>query len=156
MRRVLFVFVAVFGLTGCPTPPTPLEKASEAAREMNMSARWGVMATAVSKTVPESQAEYQKTHAKWHAETRIFDTELAGVVMTDTTHALVQVDVSWTMSDNTTLRVTRIEQIWVIAEKGGWMMESEKRVGGAIGLLGEDVEIAEPQKDMHFPTKTIR
>lgn len=150
-----FVFLALgLFLAGCPTPPTPLDKASETAREANMAARWGMMNVALQKTAPELQADYLERHSKWHAETRIVDTELAAIALVDGTHANVQVDISWTLEGTTTLRVTRVEQVWENG-KGGWKMTSEKRIGGAIGLFGEEVKSAEPQRDRHFPTKVI-
>ena len=35
-------------------------------------------------------------------------------------------------------------------------MESEKRIGGSLGLFGEKIDRGDPKKDKHFPTRTIR
>lgn len=148
--------VLLFGLlwlTAC-MPPTPAQKASEAARELNMAARWGKMDEAIDRTDPKERADFSKRHALWHSKLRIVETELAGLNMKDATHATVQVDVSWMFHDDPTLRVTRLEQKWSDAE-GKWVMLDERHHSGDPGLFGEDVEKAKKQKDRHFPSRVI-
>lgn len=142
-------------VTGCPAPETPYTKANEAAREMNLAARWGRMDIALERADPETVQEFVKRHAKWHGEIRIVDTELAGLVLTEPTKAEAEVDVSWTLDDDTTLRVTRIHQKWH-SKEGKWYVFEEKRQSGAEGLFGETVERKEKPKDTHFPTRVIR
>jgi hypothetical protein len=135
-------------------PPTPAQKASDAARELNMAARWGKMEEALNRTDPESRVEFSKNHEKWHGDLRIVETELAGLNMKDATHATVQVDVSWMFADDPTLRVTRLSQEWSDA-KGKWVMLSEEHVSGDPGLFGEEIEKAEKTRDKHFPSRVI-
>lgn len=155
LLRTAGVLFSAIALTGCPTPPTPKDKASEAAHELNLSARWGRMDIAVTRSAREDQEEFMKRRSLWHNGLRIVDTELAGLHLHDSTHATVQVDVSWLLDDNTSLRLTRIEQEWK-NEGGRWVMTTEKRVGGSLGLFGEKVERDEARKDVHFPSRTIR
>jgi hypothetical protein len=136
-------------------PPTPKEKANEAADELNQAARWGRMDVAAQRSAAGDRDNFFKRHATWHADVRIVDTEMAGLAMTDSSHATVQVDVSWLLIDDPTLRVTRLEQKWSDA-KGSWVMDSEKRIGGSTGLFGEKIEHGDKKKDTHFPTRTIR
>ncbi len=138
---------------GC-MPPTPAQKATEAARELNMAARWGRMNEAIGRTAPKEQAEFAKRHADWHTNVRIVETELAGLDMKDATTATVQVDVSWMFSDDPTLRVTRLSQDWSDAE-GKWVMLSEEKLSGDPGLFGEEVKKAEKRRDKHFPSRVI-
>lgn len=156
LRLSLFGLVLVAPLlSACPMPPTPREKASEAAEELNQSARWGRMDVASRRSAPVDRDAFFKRHAGWHNNVRIVDTELAGLAMTDSLHATVQVDVSWLLADDPTLRVTRLEQKWSDA-KGDWVMEAEKRIGGSLGLFGEKIKHGDAKKDVHFPTRTIR
>jgi len=142
-------------LSGCLPSQTPAAKASEAARDMNSSMRWGRTEVALEHASPEDRTDFLERHAGWHVSQRIVETELAGMYMVDATHAIVQVDVSWSLEDDTTLRVTRLEQKW--SEKmGKWMLDEEKRISGSEGLFGEEIEHAEPRRDKHFPTKVIR
>lgn len=120
-----------------------------------MAARWGRMEMALSRSAPKAQAGFTKRRLDWHNGTRILDTELTSLDLLDPTHAKVQVDISWTMDDDTTLRVTRLEQDWS-DEEGKWVLEDEKYLAGAQGLFGEEVEKAEPRPDRHFPTRVIR
>ena len=152
-------FLSVLGLfavltcTAC-MPPTPAQKATDAARELNMAARWGRMDEARGRTAPENLAQFQKNHANWHGKLRIVETELSGLNMVDATHATVEVDVSWMFEDDPTLRVTRLSQKWS-DEEGKWVMLKEKRVSGDPGLFGEEVDRAEKTKDKHFPSRVI-
>jgi hypothetical protein len=58
--------------------------------------------------------------------------------------------------DEDTLRSTRVAQHWT-SSKGSWVLESEKRVAGDVGLFGEHVEVLRPpQRDAQFATKVIR
>jgi hypothetical protein len=135
-------------------PPTPAQKATDAAREMNMGARWGRMNEAVALTAPKARAAFSKNRALWHGELRIVETELTGLNMKDGTHATVHVDVSWMFVDDPTLRVTRLKQEWSDAD-GKWVMLSEKTTSGDPGLFGEEVKKADKPQDMHFPSRVI-
>ncbi len=157
-HRALFGAALAALLTlGCPTPPTPAELASEAARDLNLSARWGQIDMAAARTAPTARDAFFKNRAGWGHDIRVIDTELAGLSLSDSSHAKVQVDVSWVRMDEATLRITRIEQTWV-DEKGKWQMKKEARVGGDLGLFGEKVERAAEttRQNAQFPTRVIR
>lgn len=141
--------------TGCFGPQTPRGKADEAARELNMAARWDRMDMALQRSAPDARREFVEHRKDWHQSTRILDTQLAGLHLLDPTHAIVQVDVSWTLSNDTTLRITRLEQRWS-DDEGKWVLEKEKYVAGAQGLFGGEVDHAEPRGDKHFPTRVIQ
>lgn len=140
---------------GCLPSQTPAAKASEAARELNSSMRWGRTEVALEHTGPEDRDDFLERHAGWHASQRILETELAGMFMVDATHAIVQVDISWLLEDDTNLRTTRLEQKWV-EKNGKWLLDEEEHISGAEGLFGEEVERAKPRHDAQFPTKVIR
>lgn len=152
---VLLLSVAL-SLVGCPTPPTPAERAGDAARELNMAARWGQVDVAAGLTEDDVRGEFLRHRAHWHGNIRIIDTELAGMALRDANHAVVYVDVSWVRVDETILRVTRLEQTWT--DKGGaWRLAGERRYGGDLGLFGESVERSTtPRPAAHFPTRVIR
>lgn len=137
---VVGIVVAACAFSGCQ-PPTPAQKASEAAREMNMAARWGKMDDATSLTDPKHVDEFLRHRSEWHGDIRIVETELAGLNMKDAMNATVQVDVSWNFSDDPTLRTTRLSQEWS-DEEGKWVMVSEERIGGDLGLFGEEVKLS--------------
>ena len=153
MLSMVGVVVAACAFIGCQ-PPTPAQKASEAAREMNMAARWGKMDEAAALIGPKESAQFLKHRKEWHGEVRVVETELAGLDMHDATHATVQVDVSWNFADDPNLRTTRLSQEWSDAE-GKWVMVDEKRVGGDTGLFGEPVKREKKAHDKHFPTRVI-
>jgi len=157
--RTALTLLATFGslplTVACLPSQTPAAKASDAARELNSSMRWGRTEAALEYASAEDRNDFLERHAGWHVSQRILETELAGLFMVDATHAIVQVDVSWLLEDDTNLRTTRLEQKW--GEKAGkWLLEEEKRISGAEGLFGEEVERDKPRKDTHFPTRVIR
>jgi hypothetical protein len=139
----------------CFSHQTPAGKATDAARELNGAMRWGRTDVAIERASPKDREDFLTRHAGWGNQQRILESEVTALQMVDPTHAVVHVDVSWLLDDDTNLRVTRLEQKWSDAD-GKWVLEEEKRVGGAEGLFGEDVERAEGKKDKHFPTKVIR
>src|SRR5690606_10861117 len=129
--RTALVLLATLGpLTGCLPSQTPAAKASEAARDLNSSMRWGRTEVALKYASAEDRSDFLERHAGWHVSQRILETELAGLYMIDATHAIVQVDVEWLLEDDTNLRSTRVEQKWT--EKAGkWLLMEEKRLSGA-------------------------
>jgi hypothetical protein len=157
--RTALLLLSVLGCAplalGCLPSQTPAAKASDAARELNSSMRWGRTETALEHSSPKDRNDFLERHAGWHVSQRILETELAGLFMVDATHAVVQVDVSWLLEDDTDLRVTRLEQKWK-ETNGKWLLEEEERISGAEGLFGEEVERAKPKHDSHFQTKVIR
>ncbi|GEM_PF-485526 len=154
LLSVAGLLIAIAGTGAGCMPPTPAQKATDAARELNMAARWGRMDEARDRTAPENLAEFRKHHANWHGELRIVETELAGLDMKDATHATVEVDVSWMFDDDPTLRVTRLTQEWS-DEQDKWVLDSEKRLSGDPGLFGEEVVRMDKKKDKHFPSRVI-
>src|SRR5688572_3550831 len=103
--RVLALF-AVFPLVAaaCLAPPPASERVTEAARELNLAARFGRMDIAVGRTVPAMRASFAKRRAAWGNEIRVVDVELAGLSLPDATHAVVQVDYAWTRMSEGVLR----------------------------------------------------
>ncbi len=143
------------GLVGCPTPPPRSEQAGDAVRELNLAARWGRLDVAVAHAAPKAREGFLKRRSTWGTDIRILDTQLAALELSDSTHAKVQVDVSWVRADESRLRITRLEQSWS-DEDGGWKMLEEERLGGDLGLFGEEAEREAPRPDKHYPTRVIR
>lgn len=157
MRTFIGTLVVVAFCHGCISPPPPSELATDAARDLNLAARFGQMNAAAAHAAAGERAEFLKRRADWGGNVRILDTELAGFEMTDPRKATVYVTISWLRQDELSVRNTRIEQHWRDNRDGGWQLIREKRVDGDIGLFGERVHVAQTQaKDVHFPTKIIR
>jgi hypothetical protein len=137
-------------------PPPASERATDAAREANVAARFGRIDIAVGSTAPAARDEFLRRRATWGGDIRIVDVELGGLSMPDSDHAIFEVDYAWMRADEDSLRSTRITQRWT-SSKGAWVLESEKRAAGDIGLFGERVEVLRPpQRDAQFATKVIR
>ncbi|HKO48255.1 MAG TPA: hypothetical protein VJV79_11055 [Polyangiaceae bacterium] len=148
--------VCAVSLGACVMPPSASEKASEAARELNLSARFGNMDAAAAKAASEVRADFVQRHAAWGKELRVVDVELGGMSMPDSDHAVFQVDYSWMRTNESTMRSTRVTQRWT-SLRGAWSLESETRTAGDVGLFGEHVEILRPvQRNAQFATKVIR
>jgi hypothetical protein len=151
-----FACASLLCLSACMMPPPASEKATDAARELNIAARFGRIDVAASRAASQERAEFIRRRAQWGGEIRVVDVELAGLSMPDSDHAVFQVDYAWMRTDEDTLRSTRITQRWS-ALKGAWALESEQRTAGDVGLFGEHVDVLRPaQRDAQFATKVIR
>ena len=150
---IAFAFVVALG--GCMVPPTQASRATDAARELNLATRFGRMDVALGHTSKGAQQAFLERRTEWGKNIRIVDVELAGMAMSDETHATFQVDVAWVRVNDDTLRVTRIVQAWV--DEGGWRLAREQRGAGEIGLFGEPVNLtpATP-RDVQFQSVTIK
>ena len=133
-------------------------ESSEAARELNLSARFGNMDGAAAKATSEARADFLQRHAQWGGEEiRVVDVELAGMSMPDSDHAVFEVNYSWMRTNESTMRVTRVTQRWT-SLKGAWSLESEKRAGrhGPVRRRAR-VEVLRPaQRNAQFAAKVIR
>lgn len=156
MRSSAFAALGLF-LAGCLGPPPASERATDAARELNVASRFGRMDIAMGRTASGARDDFAKRRAAWGSEIRIVDVELAGLSMSDSSHALIQVDYAWVRMSEGTLRSTRIAQHWE-SKKGEWQLEREHREAGDIGLFGEPLPLVAPPRrgDAQFATKTIR
>jgi hypothetical protein len=156
MAKALFPLLCALTLAACVMPPPASEKASDAARELNLSARFGNLEAAAKKATSEARTDFLQRHSLWGNEIRVVDVELAGMNMPDSDHAVFDVNYSWMRANESTLRVTRVTQRWT-SLKGAWSLESEKRAAGDVGLFGEHVDVLRPvQRNAQFATKTIR
>jgi len=155
LRFVLALTFAVVW-SGCVTPSPPAERASEAARELNVSSRFGEVTGVLELTAPAMRDRFQVRRAEWGNQVRVVDVELAALTLSDAKHAAVTVDFSWTRVDEGTLRKTRVLQNWEAVD-GPWLLVRERRMGGDLGLFGEPVARLEtaPRPDVQFPTKVI-
>lgn len=156
MRQWITVFVAAWLSIGCVSPPPPSEMASDAARDLNLAARFGQLGVAATHAAESERAAFLERRAEWGRTLRIVDTELAGFEMSKADNAKVFVDITWLRQDELSVRSTRVAQYWRDHRVGGWLLVREKRVDGDLGLFGEAVERSpERAKDVHFPTKVI-
>ncbi len=138
-------------------PPSRSTLLNDAARDMNIAARFGRLDIAVQRTTKDAREHFLDRRAAWGRGIRIVDVEVAGMQMQGEDSAEVRVDVAWVRANEGILRSTRLAQLWS-DEEGDWMMERERRVAGDLGLFGEVVPMAPsgPRVDHQFPTRVIR
>lgn len=154
MRLSALMGMALLG--ACMAAPLPAREVSDAARDLNLAARFGRMDIAAERTSESHRQRFLESRAQWGSGVRVVDFELAQLNVPDSERAEVIVDVSWVRIDEDLVRSTRIRQNWQ-NPGGGWQLDSEERIAGDFGLLGENVMILRPEsRDTHFPTKTIR
>jgi hypothetical protein len=154
MRCAFLGLLLVLG--GCLAPPPASQRATDAARELNLAARFGRMDLAVGRTAPGARQQFISRRTEWGRSLRVVDVELAGLAMDEASKAVVYVDVAWVRNNEDELRSTRLAQTWQDQDHG-WLLVREQRVSGDVGLFGEHVPIVrQPLRDVHFPSKTIR
>lgn len=155
-RPIIGAVACALAIGACVSQAAPAAKASDAARELNQSLRFGRMDIAAPMVAPAARAAFLQRRQLWGRTIRIFDVEMAGLEMEESTEAVIQVDYSWTPVDESTLRVTRVEQRWS-DQQGNWLLVRERRISGEIGLFGEGApEQPRLNEDAHFPTKVIQ
>jgi len=155
LARLLPATLVLVGLGACMTPPSPAERVTDAAMELNLAARFGQLDVAVARTQKTLRADFMKRHAAWGQSLRIVDVEMASLTLPESDRAVVLVDYAWVRNNEGTMRATRVEQHW--KDDAGWHLVRERRVAGDLGLLGEPLPetTAAPAPDKHFATRTI-
>lgn len=130
----------------------------DAARNLNIAARFGQMGVALDLTHQGIRKQFIERRATWGKDVRVLDVELAGFNMPASDKAEVEVDYSWSNVKDNTLRTTRVHQEWR-DPGGGFVLFRERRSSGDLGLFGEEIPASEapPQRQqMQFATKVIR
>src|SRR5688572_7252454 len=95
---------ALAGLAGCMTPPSPAERVTDAAMELNLAARFGQLDVAVARTKKTLRADFMKRHAAWGQTLRIVDVEMASLTLPESDSAVVLVDYAWIRNNEGTMR----------------------------------------------------
>ncbi|MGC4091731.1 MAG: hypothetical protein QM756_28375 [Polyangiaceae bacterium] len=155
--RVMLCSVAL-ALTACLAPPPASERATDAARSLNVAARFGRMDVAVGLTSEAVRKSFLAHRAAWGKDVRVMDVELVGFQMPKGDRAQVEVEYAWSNVSEVQLRTTRVVQEWRDTG-GGFRLVREKRSAGDFGLFGEAVPKAAeagPRRDAQFATKVIQ
>jgi hypothetical protein len=126
--------------TGCVAPMTPVQRMQDAANDLTTATRFGRMDMALERVNRDSRDEFVRKHAGWGSAIRIADCDLSSLRLTDKEHATVTLTVSWQRIDESELRGTQIAQKWK-DHQGRWLLESEERIAGDFGLLGEPTTV---------------
>jgi hypothetical protein len=143
-------------MAGCIGNLTPIQRAQDAANEFTTATRFGRMDMALERVSREDREAFVRRHAAWGTTVRIVDCDILGVRLTDREHAEVTLAVSWQRVDESEMRVTHLAQHWR-DRKGAWLLDSEERAGGDVGLLGEQAKVLRPSaRPVQFETITIR
>jgi hypothetical protein len=134
--------------------------AREAANDLNLNSRFDRTQMVVDRVAAKDRAEYMHTHHAWGGEVRVTDAEVAGFKMVNPNEAEVHVHVSWFFLGEGELKSTVLKQRFEDDKKGNFLLVSEERTEGDIGLLGEHFErVAAPPEMLppppQFPTVRI-
>jgi len=142
-------------LLGCNT--SNVAKATVAIRDSNAHARFGRMIVAAEMVKADQRDKFLERRQLWGSNVQIADSEILGMTMPKKDEAIAFVRVSWYRLEDGELRQTTIKQRWVEV-KDDFLLASEERAGGDIGLLGEHVEVLapkEPRPNAQFPSIRI-
>ncbi len=155
MRRTIAVpcIVAAFAFASCAPPAGALASAQEAAQALNVDAQFGRTEIAMDSVAPDARAEFAAHHHGWGTTVRVADVELAGMRAHGEHDVDVLVRVAWYRPEEQELRSTTLKQGW--RNKNGWLLVTEQRLEGDVGLLGEPVVYeapSVPRSPAQFPT----
>ena len=137
---------AFLALAACGAlPTTGLANAQQTAQNFNMDARLGRTEFCLEHVEGKNKEKFTKVHTAWGKKLRIVDSEVTTFKMgKDDETADVDVQVSWYRPEYGDLHVTVLHQKWK-AVSGDWFLSSEDRIDGDTGLLGEHVEMEQPE-----------
>jgi hypothetical protein len=150
--------IVLLSATACLAPPAASERATDAARSLNVAARFGRMDVALGLTADAVRKSFLEHRAAWGKDVRVMDVELVGFDMPSGDRAHVEVEYAWSRVDESLLRSTRVSQEWRDVG-GGFRLTREKRSGGDLGLFGEALPAPaepSPRRDAQFATKVIQ
>jgi hypothetical protein len=156
-KRALSAGFFAVALLGCAGALTPTRRVQDATQELSNAVRFGRMDMAMARVSLAGRNQFTKQHAMWGSAIRILDYEVVAMSIRDKENADVAVAVGWQRVAESEMRSTQIAQKWK-DQRGNWMLESEERTGGDVGLLGEQVAVIRPAaaRDVQFRTITIR
>ncbi|CAN5317383.1 hypothetical protein BH09MYX1_BH09MYX1_04770 [soil metagenome] len=151
-------FLAAVPLVACLATPTGPAALQQTSQEFNLHTRFGRMEVAMSDVSDDYREEFTRRHSMWNGMLHVTDAEVAGMKFVDDDNADVVVRVGWYRSDVGDLCVTSVKQKWH-RYKIAWRLDGEERLDGAIGILGEKVEIVRPEgpaAQAQFPTVHLK
>jgi hypothetical protein len=158
MRKVLPAMSAFAFLlaSGCLGNFTPVQRVQDAANDLTTATRFGRMDIAMERVSRTGRDQFTARHASWGASLRIVDCDILGLRLRDKEHADVTLGVNWQRIDDSEMRSTQIAQHWR-DHHGTWLLETEERASGDVGLLGEPTTVVRPTPSRaQFETITIR
>jgi hypothetical protein len=145
-----------FLLSGCLGNFTPVQRVQDAANDLNTASQFGRMDIAMERVSKAGRDQFTVRHAGWGSSLRIVDCDILGLRLRDKEHADVTLGVNWQRIDDAEMRSTQIAQHWS-DHRGTWLLETEERSSGDVGLLGEPTTVVKPAPSQaQFQTITIR
>jgi hypothetical protein len=143
-------------LSGCLGNFTPVQRVQDAANDLSTATRFGRMDIAMERVAKAGRDQFNAKHAGWGSSLRIVDCDILGLRLRDKEHADVTLGVNWQRIDDSEMRSTQIAQHWS-DHHGTWLLETEERSSGDVGLLGEATTVVRPAPSQaQFETITIR
>src|SRR5262249_14722833 len=150
------LFLLAMGGAGCLGNFTPVQRVQDAANELGTATRFGRMDIAMERVSRAGREQFARRHAGWGNSIRIVDVDVLGLRLRDKEHADVALAVNWQRLDDSEMRSTEIAQHWT-DHRGAWLLETEERASGDVGLLGEPTTVVRPQRSgAQFESITIR
>lgn len=152
MRKL--VFFAALAASACMMPPQGAALVQQTAQQFNFDTRFGRMELAMEQVSAKYAEDFTKRHRMWGGGIHVTDAETVGMRMRGQDNSDITVRVGWYRADEGELKTTLLKQKWHLYP-AGWRVESEERLDGDIGVLGERVEILAPEtqpRTAQFPT----
>jgi hypothetical protein len=140
----------VLVLTACPFSDKQ-SLARDAASELNLNSRFDRTQMVMERVAAKERAEFTRTHRAWGGDVRVTDAEIAGFKMVTPNEAEVQVHVAWFFLNEGELKSTVLRQKFQDDLKGHFLLVSEERVEGDVGLLNEHLEHAKAPPELTGP-----
>jgi hypothetical protein len=143
-------------VSACAMPPTGAQRAHQTAQDFNLDSRFGRNELVLPRVDPAARDEYALHHRAWGTGVRVADIEMMGMKPHGDADVDVFIHVSWYRMEEQDLRSTTLKQSWH-SKSDAWMLVSEKRMDGDVGLLGEAIVVQSPDTPRSLPQfPTIR
>lgn len=142
-------------VTACGAlPPTGVQRAQMTAQDFNVDSRFGRTDLVLSRVDAAERDEYANHHRFWGTAVRVADIEMAGMKPKGDDDVDVFIKVAWYRMNEQDLKQTTLKQHWH-SKTDAWLLTSEVRLDGDMGLLGEPVVVESPggpRPAPQFPT----
>jgi len=135
-------------------PPTGVQRAQMTAQDFNVDSRFGRTDLVLPRVDPAERDEYANHHRFWGTAVRVADIEMAGMKPKGDDDIDVFIKVAWYRMSEQDLKQTTLKQHWH-SKTDAWLLTSEVRLDGDMGLLGEPVVVESPggpRAAPQFPT----
>ncbi len=131
-----FALSALLALVvSCIPPPSPLQRLTDSAYDLNTATRFGRMDIAIVYVKADRQLLFATRRGQWGQDVRILDVDFSGMRALSPDDVEVRITVTWRRINEMNIRQSVIRQHWQQTREDDWLLMDEDQVGGSVGIF---------------------